>query len=176
MARSVPKWVHLGSNQGPSGYEPDALTAELWTRGARTSVQFGSIPFTSLGLGRGLARKEFVPPLHQYPGQLGRPAGIGDRSAPLPWTPSPALQSQLCRALAGERECRPEGRRKPVENSLRGFGKKGTSERGVGVAHLRQASAIVLRLPRRESRLPEELVVAVEQRKLVRAIGEIELR
>src|SRR4029078_10262716 len=34
MARSVPKWVHLGSNQGPSGYEPDALTAELWTRGA----------------------------------------------------------------------------------------------------------------------------------------------
>src|SRR5947209_12177386 len=34
MARSAPKWVHLGSNQGPSGYEPDALTAELWTRGA----------------------------------------------------------------------------------------------------------------------------------------------
>src|SRR5436309_7879122 len=34
LARSAAKWVHLGSNQGPSGYEPDALTAELWTRGA----------------------------------------------------------------------------------------------------------------------------------------------
>ena len=26
-----PWWVHLGSNQGPAGYEPVALTAELWT-------------------------------------------------------------------------------------------------------------------------------------------------
>src|SRR3954469_15934695 len=26
------QWVHLDSNQGPAGYEPDALTAELWTR------------------------------------------------------------------------------------------------------------------------------------------------
>src|SRR5215203_5349558 len=26
------KWVHLDLNQGPTGYEPDALTAELWTR------------------------------------------------------------------------------------------------------------------------------------------------
>jgi hypothetical protein len=25
-------WVHLDSNQGPTGYEPDALTAELWTQ------------------------------------------------------------------------------------------------------------------------------------------------
>ena len=25
-------WVHLDSNQGPAGYEPDALTAELWTQ------------------------------------------------------------------------------------------------------------------------------------------------
>ena len=24
-------WAHLDSNQGPAGYEPDALTAELWT-------------------------------------------------------------------------------------------------------------------------------------------------
>src|SRR6185295_9121492 len=30
---ALPKWVHLDSNQGPAGYEPDALTAELWTRG-----------------------------------------------------------------------------------------------------------------------------------------------
>ena len=26
-----PWWVHLDSNQGPAGYEPVALTAELWT-------------------------------------------------------------------------------------------------------------------------------------------------
>ena len=24
------KWAHLGSNQGPTGYEPVALPAELW--------------------------------------------------------------------------------------------------------------------------------------------------
>ena len=23
-------WAHLGSNQGPTGYEPVALPAELW--------------------------------------------------------------------------------------------------------------------------------------------------
>lgn len=26
------KWAHLGSNQGPTGYEPVALPAELWAR------------------------------------------------------------------------------------------------------------------------------------------------
>ncbi len=31
--RSV--WVHLDLNQGPAGYEPDALTAELWTQKPR---------------------------------------------------------------------------------------------------------------------------------------------
>ncbi len=25
-------WAHLGSNQGPTGYEPVALPAELWAR------------------------------------------------------------------------------------------------------------------------------------------------
>jgi hypothetical protein len=25
-------WAHLGSNQGPSGYEPVALPAELWAQ------------------------------------------------------------------------------------------------------------------------------------------------
>ena len=28
-------WAHLGSNQGPTGYEPAALTAELWARAPR---------------------------------------------------------------------------------------------------------------------------------------------
>ncbi len=26
----LPWWAHLGSNQGPTGYEPVALPAELW--------------------------------------------------------------------------------------------------------------------------------------------------
>lgn len=26
------KWAHLDSNQGPTGYEPVALPAELWAR------------------------------------------------------------------------------------------------------------------------------------------------
>src|SRR5579863_7450626 len=32
IAFMASQWVHLDSNQGPAGYEPDALTAELWTR------------------------------------------------------------------------------------------------------------------------------------------------
>jgi hypothetical protein len=32
MVAPVVSWVHLDLNQGPAGYEPDALTAELWTR------------------------------------------------------------------------------------------------------------------------------------------------
>src|SRR5258706_15541652 len=98
MARRVPKWVHLGSNQGPSGYEPDALTAELWTRGVRTSVQFGSIPFTSLGSGRRLAWKELVPSLHQQSGELGGSAGIPHPNAPPPPTPLSAPPPPLPRA------------------------------------------------------------------------------
>nr|CBX27366.1 unknown protein [uncultured Desulfobacterium sp.] len=27
-------WAHLGSNQGPTGYEPVALPAELWALNA----------------------------------------------------------------------------------------------------------------------------------------------
>lgn len=30
--RSELEWAHLGSNQGPTGYEPVALPAELWAR------------------------------------------------------------------------------------------------------------------------------------------------
>ena len=26
------EWAHLGSNQGPTGYEPVALPTELWAR------------------------------------------------------------------------------------------------------------------------------------------------
>ena len=28
-------WAHLGSNQGPTGYEPVALPAELWAHNSR---------------------------------------------------------------------------------------------------------------------------------------------
>ena len=31
-ARARHRWAHLDSNQGPTGYEPAALTAELWAR------------------------------------------------------------------------------------------------------------------------------------------------
>ena len=30
MALFLRKWAHLGSNQGPTGYEPVALPTELW--------------------------------------------------------------------------------------------------------------------------------------------------
>src|SRR6185437_3918051 len=31
-APSTRAWAHLDSNQGPGGYEPPALTAELWAQ------------------------------------------------------------------------------------------------------------------------------------------------
>ena len=36
-------WAHLDSNQGPTGYEPAALTAELWAQRfeRRTARSFG---------------------------------------------------------------------------------------------------------------------------------------
>ncbi|VTR65146.1 hypothetical protein DESC_290216 [Desulfosarcina cetonica] len=30
--QGIVEWAHLGSNQGPTGYEPVALPAELWAR------------------------------------------------------------------------------------------------------------------------------------------------
>ncbi len=33
------KWAHLGSNQGPTSYEPAALTTELWAR-AETIIAY----------------------------------------------------------------------------------------------------------------------------------------
>src|SRR5713226_888619 len=67
------KWVHLDSNQGPAGYEPDALTAELWTRkspGAGVQVYHRAL------LASGAFRAGVVgsPPLPR-PGALG---GFGD--------------------------------------------------------------------------------------------------
>ena len=32
MTLSALQWAHLGSNQGPTGYEPVALPIELWAR------------------------------------------------------------------------------------------------------------------------------------------------
>src|ERR1700759_66329 len=60
VARSG-KWVHLDSNQGPAGYEPDALTAELWTR--------GSAPFraTRQYTIHGLPRRADAPPGRKSP-------------------------------------------------------------------------------------------------------------
>src|SRR5436305_4685688 len=77
LARSAAKWVHLDSNQGPAGYEPDALTAELWTRGKPPfSGRLGSIPFAGFLLRRPLRRDEGVPCSHQGGGQHGRPPRI----------------------------------------------------------------------------------------------------
>jgi hypothetical protein len=38
------KWAHLGSNQGPTGYEPVALPAELWARQALHGPIFHNCP------------------------------------------------------------------------------------------------------------------------------------
>ncbi len=38
MQRRTARWAHLDSNQGPTGYEPAALTAELWAHTADRHV------------------------------------------------------------------------------------------------------------------------------------------
>src|SRR3954464_2474627 len=84
--RAPSKWVHLGSNQGPSGYEPDALTAELWTRGRALSGRFASIspgPLQSLFARRQLVGHETAPGLLQAPRQLPGPPRVIHRMAPL---------------------------------------------------------------------------------------------
>ncbi len=50
-------WVQQDSNLQPAGYEPDALTVELWTRraadGIRTrDMQLGRLPFYQLNYSR----------------------------------------------------------------------------------------------------------------------------
>ena len=41
--RIVSWWVHQDSNLGPAGYEPVALTAELWTRTGDSSKRKGGV-------------------------------------------------------------------------------------------------------------------------------------
>ena len=36
----IEKWAHLGSNQGPTGYEPVALPTELWARKTNENFKF----------------------------------------------------------------------------------------------------------------------------------------
>src|SRR3954451_6816318 len=43
MMRIVAWWVHQDSNLGPAGYEPVALTAELWTRTGDSSKRIGAV-------------------------------------------------------------------------------------------------------------------------------------
>ena len=44
VMRIVAWWVHQDSNLGPAGYEPVALTAELWTRTGDSS-KTASLPY-----------------------------------------------------------------------------------------------------------------------------------
>jgi hypothetical protein len=45
---SLPWWAHLGSNQGPTGYEPVALPAELWAHSYYRVSPKGVNPIRSL--------------------------------------------------------------------------------------------------------------------------------
>ena len=40
-------WAHLGSNQGPTGYEPVALPTELWALQAQAAFSGIFPPFRS---------------------------------------------------------------------------------------------------------------------------------
>jgi hypothetical protein len=42
IVRNCLWWVHQDSNLGPAGYEPVALTAELWTRSERAILTDGA--------------------------------------------------------------------------------------------------------------------------------------
>ena len=36
-------WAHLGLNQGPTGYEPAALTPELWAQAIQVHLGWGTV-------------------------------------------------------------------------------------------------------------------------------------
>ena len=154
--RSAAKWVHLDSNQGPTGYEPDALTAELWTRETALSGRLGSIPLTGL-----------PPPASAAAGMNAfqvrasrRASSAARRGSASGWLPPcgvPALEGQPGRAVAVERRGGGERRAQPAQDLFRRHRELGAGDPRVAPVHHRQARQVVLRLRRREARLPEEL-------------------
>ena len=73
-----PRWAHLDSNQGPTGYEPAALTAELW---APQGPQRGRLAVPT----------GFEPAIFSLTGRYARPLHYGTSvaGAPQPWYPTP---------------------------------------------------------------------------------------
>ena len=55
-------WAHLGSNQGPTGYEPVALPAELWARQMHVALKYppAKADLATVDLNRMLIQPEFV--------------------------------------------------------------------------------------------------------------------
>ena len=78
QVRSTVWWAHLDSNQGPTGYEPAALTAELWApQGPQRAC---------LAVPTG-----FEPAIFSLTGRYARPLHYGTSvaGAPQPWYPTP---------------------------------------------------------------------------------------
>src|SRR5262249_47728771 len=89
LPRSV--WVHLDSNQGPAGYEPDALTAELWTQGESPLGWLASIAHALARLAgdRPLLGEEAPPGGGETGGERGLAGGVHERPAATGRLPPP---------------------------------------------------------------------------------------
>jgi hypothetical protein len=100
VTRIVSWWVHQDSNLGPAGYEPVALTAELWTR-TRDSSKTRRRVDGKLGVGRGsgvagsgvVCRGSYVGGV--CPGSVSADRGSGDRGLRLPTPDSRKLNVQV---------------------------------------------------------------------------------
>ena len=139
-----PWWVHLDSNQGPAGYEPVALTAELWTlsRQARGSGSIAPASCAS-GAARGpvavtciIARSTSVEPVSNA-GRSDDQSRVLDRQRP----PRRSPRRRAVRAFVRSRRHRGRRRRRAPPNGPRSS------------ASERRSTACAPSSPRRGSRM-----------------------
>src|SRR6185436_13348274 len=132
-----PWWVHLGSNQGPSGYEPDALTAALWTRDGRPPGRSASIspvypvpapaaamllrtvPLGRLAVGRQLVGDEAGPLQGEPPRQVRGFARVLHADGAAAGEPALELPHRSAAAGPGQRRRHAEGLRQTGEDGGR---------------------------------------------------------
>ena len=89
-------WAHLGSNQGPTGYEPVALPAELWA----PSISYYSLSIRGVNASRLSESFKFGVRSFEPPSSISKPIQTPCLSPATPCTPCAAgLRSSPLRPL-----------------------------------------------------------------------------
>ena len=124
------RWAHLDSNRGPTGYEPAALTAELWAHGTcgRSAEAWSSVfvrrarPTIGQNKRRSHSRAVRSPSQHRRDNDLNRE------------TPAPRINEPATRELDRGQQCGPQAKDKEGSAAGRGSRLRRPSQPGVGRA------------------------------------------